>query len=818
MLRLLGCALLAFMTSPVGAGDFIALARHGFDPARGEPAIDVAWRQANQAPGPLRHMLVHLDAPVTPELRAALEAAGVSLVSYLPERCFVVAVSDPELLRSAPAIDWYGAFHPAYKLAAGVEELVAREAEWRSPGLVLDLSLHADADLALTRRAVESLAEVLDALEAGSVKRLQVRVHTAAALRQLAFLDPVAWLSEPVSRETRNDRARWLIQSYEAPGPATRATPLYDAGLHGEGEVVGLIDQPPDPLHCLLSDPEGDAPGPHHRKFASFVASTPASDHGTHTAATLAGIHGASSLDGAGIAHEARIAFTQLPGNQSGNLFNLLEAHRVDGAAVHSNSWGAGSGSPHAQDYTIDCVDIDNFSWLEEDNLVVFACANDSTFPLSPILSPENALNALAVGATEAGDVAFPEDLAERHGSCTIGPVAVDARRKPELFAPGRVLLSAAVNTACDLIERGGTSMATPVVAGAATLARQYFRQGYYPYGRPIVGTELTPSGALLKALLLVGSVDMLEETENSPGVFTDQAIPNDVEGWGRLNLDNSLYLYGDSRRLQVVDVRNAAGLQTGETRTFSWRNLSLDQPLHVCMSFTQPPGTLFSLTPVTNNLDLVVTSPTGQVFRGNVFASGNSQSGGSADVRNNVEMVRLAAPELGIYTVQVVGGAVNSGPQGFALAATGELVATTCGEVAIDAGPDRQLACWGDAVTLGEGLPVGLAGSISWSPATGLSSASDRAPIASPSQTTTYQVTVTLPGGCVRQDSVTVTVPAMNTDGDGDLDNDDFYAFLGANVWGDDFSPDLAYDYSGEGAVDIRDLLLLMDCIATPP
>lgn len=808
---------MALMANLSNAGDFIALARHGFDVSRGEPALDEAWRlPTDELPGPSRHMLIHLTVPMSPAVQTALAQAGVTLVSYVPERSFVVAVRDVRALRDAPFVDWYGRFHPAYKLATPVADRIAREHEWRSPGLVLDLSLHADGDLTLTSsEVVANGVEILDSLDAGTVHRLQVRIHSVDQLRAVAFLDQVAWISEPVTRELRNDRARWIVQSYEAPGPASQATPLYDSGLRGQGEVVGLIDQTPDLQHCLLSDPEGDSPGPNHRKFAWFTSSTPVADHGTHTAGTLGGIHADGNLEGAGIAHDARIAFTQLPGNQSGNLFNILAAHQNAGAAIHSNSWGASAGSAHAQEYTVDCVDLDNFTWLEEEALVVFACANDSTFPLSPVLSPENALNALAVGATEAGDVPQPEDLAERHGSCTIGPVGVDSRRKPEIFAPGRMLLSAAVNTACDLIERGGTSMATPVVAGGAALVRQYFRQGYYPYGRPVSGHERTPSGALLKAALMVGTVDMLEETENSPGVFTDQQIPNDVEGWGRMNLDNSLYLYGDTRRLQVADVAKADGLLTGQSQSFSWRNLSLDQPLHICLSFTQPPGSLFTLTPVTNNLDLLVTAPSGQTFRGNVFAGGTSQTGGTADPRNNVEMVRISAPELGIYTVQVLGSAVNTGPQGFALAATGDLVASACGEVSIDAGPDVQLGCWGDTVTLGAGIPVGLADSVSWSPATGLSSASARTPLAQPGQTTTYQVSVTLPGGCVRQDTVTVTVPAMNTDGDSDLDQDDFYAFLGANVWGDDFLPDLTYDYSGEGTVDVLDLLHLLQCIA---
>ena len=47
--------------------------------------------------------------------------------------------------------------------------------------------------------------------------------------------------------------------------------------------------------------------------------------------------------------------------------------------------------------------------------------------------------------------------------------------------------------------------MSTPVVAGAVALLRQYFTQGYYPSGAPVPASAYTPSGPLLKAVLLGG-------------------------------------------------------------------------------------------------------------------------------------------------------------------------------------------------------------------------------------------------------------------------------------------------------------------------
>lgn len=44
-----------------------------------------------------------------------------------------------------------------------------------------------------------------------------------------------------------------------------------------------------------------------------------------------------------------------------------------------------------------------------------------------------------------------------------------------------------------------GTSMATPVVAGAALLVRQYFTAGFYPEGKADSSRALNPSAALVK-------------------------------------------------------------------------------------------------------------------------------------------------------------------------------------------------------------------------------------------------------------------------------------------------------------------------------
>jgi subtilisin family serine protease len=58
-----------------------------------------------------------------------------------------------------------------------------------------------------------------------------------------------------------------------------------------------------------------------------------------------------------------------------------------------------------------------------------------------------------------------------------------------------------------DFITFSGTSQATPGIAGAAGIIREYLQKGYYPSGAPNASAAvLNPSGALLKALLIASA------------------------------------------------------------------------------------------------------------------------------------------------------------------------------------------------------------------------------------------------------------------------------------------------------------------------
>jgi hypothetical protein len=123
--------------------------------------------------------------------------------------------------------------------------------------------------------------------------------------------------------------------------------------------------------------------------------------------------------------------------------------------------------------------------------------------------------------------------------------------------------------------------------------------------------------------------------------------FPSNLEGWGRVLADNTLYFPGDTRTFLVLaDIFNVNGLSTGESTNYPFSVSGSSEDLRMTLVFTDAPGASGSSNPVVNNLDLELTDPSGTVvYKGNVFSGGTSTTGGSADAINNVEQILIENP-----------------------------------------------------------------------------------------------------------------------------------------------------------------------------
>ena len=672
----------------VAAGQAVAIADVAV-PAEGG-RIDLRAAQVRTTPGTNllvngqglkvgERCVIQLDGPMTAERSAALENAGVKLGGYLPENAWIVKVDDASAasIPTIPFIVWAGAFDNAWKIDP---ELAARPYSTAGRKSLAGLGLcqvvvvvfEGEQPDAAIGEIMKAGGQVLNASLCGPQWMIDA-VMTPAAARGLASEATVQFIEDAPEATPRNDSNRWILQSN-----VNNQTPLWDRGLHGEGQVAGLIDDTPRESHCMFDD--SVAPGsPAHRKFIGWRNAPSFGFHGTHTGGTIAGDappYGVYTQHD-GIAYAAKISFSGMDAvyDNPSTLQARLEDQHNDGARVHSNSWGDDGTTA----YTTWCRQIDLYTWANEDGLVAFAVTN-----LSNLKTPENSINCFAVGASN--------DSPSQGNICSggRGPTS-DGRRKPEIFAPGCSTRSADAYSTCDTATATGTSMACPAIAGSALLVRQYYMDGFYPSGAAQAADAFTPSGALIRATMLNGTVDMT-------GI---SGFPTVREGWGRLVLDDALYFAGDARKLVLHDVRNAQGLTTGQQAQHEITCASSGQPLRVTLVWTGPAATVGAGNPVINNLDLEVTTPGGQMYRGNDFVSGQSGLSGTTDIKNNVEQVLFASPMVGTYQVRVRGTTVNQGPQGYAVVISGDIseqcdapvINSQPGAVAVDAGQPAILS-----------------------------------------------------------------------------------------------------------------------------
>ncbi len=643
------------------------------DPRTDGPAVP-AELTARLSPGEPCFGVVKLGGPTTEADLAHLRSKGLEPVRYLPYHAWVVRGDGGDILacRGSANITWVGPFHPAYKVSPSVgKQTYANPVRAQDPSLWLKISLFPGESGPLLAAEVEAMGAEVKEVITKPLGDLLVVHAPPGLIPALARLLPVEWIEEVPECFLLNNRTRWVLQSNQ-----TDYTPVWNRGLHGEGQMIGIMDSGLDFNSCFFRDPEGDPIGPNHRKVHAYRLTGGAAydgcstGHGTHVTGTVLGedIFGANSTYN-GLAYKARVTFqdvgqddswscttgsVNIPSDLEPSYQNTLN----DGAYLHTNSWGSSSNS-----YDSMAQDVDNFMWNHKNFLIFFAMGNSG--PNSGTIgSPATAKNCVSVGATQQ---APSQDQMASYSSR--GPT-YDQRRKPTIVAPGgasnNYINSADNHTGnppsptCNVQGNPfmGTSMATPAAAGAGLLVRQYFTEGFYPTGSPVPSNVFVPSAALIKAVLV------------NAGTPIGGSFPDNNQGWGRILLNDALYFAGDARRLSVVD--ETVGISTGQTRTYTY-HVGASQPLEIVLVWTDYPAAQGAGVALVNDLDLEVSAPMG-FYLGNVYANGQSTTGGSADRRNVEECVQFNTPQPGTYTVTVRAYSTPHGPQPFALVVTGDL------------------------------------------------------------------------------------------------------------------------------------------------
>lgn len=393
----------------------------------------------------------------------------------------------------------------------------------------------------------------------------------------------------------------------------------------GFGVTVGIGDNASGIHHVDLRDRVVD--------FVPF----PYAHHGVHISGILGGA-GLMDIDGEGMAPRARLLNLYF----SSVLAQTPELVPKYSMTITNNSYAARQKDcDYAGTYDLHAQAVDHLAQLYPQVLHVFAAGNDGNETCGPY--PHGF--ATVVGGYQPaknGLVVTSTDKEYHHAwDASMGPVR-DGRLKPEITAVGREVYST-IGVDSYFVS-GGTSMASPQVAGAAASLTELYRYRY-------PSREL--KSALLKALLMNGARDM------------GRKGPDFEFGFGFLDLDRSLSMLRQGQFKESV-------VAWGKTETHTIGVPEGVQQLKVMLYWHDQPSSPRAVKNLIQDLDLEVYDPQGKLHLPLILDPSPSgiweEARPGRDRVNNVEQVVIDLPEAGEYELRVKGFGLPEGDQEYVL------------------------------------------------------------------------------------------------------------------------------------------------------
>ena len=368
--------------------------------------------------------VVQVREGLSTDLGAVVNAAGGRVISYIPNRSWLVAADDASAARlaAAPEVGAVLPFQPYFKLEPGL-----------IPQAMAETPVAATLRLVLTVWEVEQARSALAGLgarelgrERGPFGTLMTIEVSSAALADVARLPQVQLIETWRAAQLANDRTGVLLGARTN----TDDTGPY-LGLTGKGVLVNLNDSGVDASHVDLARRVSTLPGATNSFGASIL--TDPDGHGTHVAATIAGdgtgsaslaVTPQGSLTNANLQGKAPAArLFVLPIDLGGGPIQGDEYLQTQAASstnrtnpaeplISNNSWGYFQYDYSSHSASFDAAVRDALPDLTGDQpiLYVFAAGNEGAggdnglggFEDS-IRSPGNAKNVITVGALESG-------------------------------------------------------------------------------------------------------------------------------------------------------------------------------------------------------------------------------------------------------------------------------------------------------------------------------------------------------------------------------------------------------------------------------
>ena len=615
------------------------------------------------------YYIVQFSGPIYGPEKNWLESQGIKIHFYIPNYGFVVSVkgqAQKNAILSNPSINWMGAYQPAYKLSS----IFDRTGDENTTTILLFL----DADISSVLNEVKGITKRIEfTISDNGINKIIQGVINKKDLNALAQIKGIYWIEPYIRPVINNNYVQCIVQS-----GTTTTRSIWAHGIVGEGEITHTSDTGINCNHYAHRSGSsaittwGDYPT--HNAIIAYKMGGPPDKvvfgdggiyHGTHTAGTVTGDDttlGTSAYDG--VAKRARHYFTDVGGNGdtlwiAGDLNDLYilpyTGNSAGNAHVSSNSWGSPISAGVNGNYTAYSLNVDQFMWGHKDFLICFSNGNDGSGS-NTVEPPATAKDCASIGATDNSS-----GYTSLAGYSSRGPTD-DGRIKPTVCTPGgnSYYVYSSTSGTSTYGAMTGTSMASPGACGAAALARQYLREGWYPSGKKVAGNTWSYiSAAMLKAILINCS-------DPNVGSYT---VPDNNIGWGRVDLDTTLYFAGEARKTLLLD--DTIGVLTGERKEYHFSVPSGAANLKIAVVWTDYPGNPAVTKQIVNDLDLYCQIGA-TYYRGNQYSGGQSVANPSGrDSLNVEECARLNSPTVGDWLVRIEGRNVPYGPQPFALVIT---------------------------------------------------------------------------------------------------------------------------------------------------
>jgi subtilisin family serine protease len=641
------------------------------------PGISTLGLESEDASESNYILIQSTGSPFNKAQKNELKELGVEIQEYVSENTYLCGYKPKNLkvLRDLLYVGYANVYQQAFVLqpslkpspeSSAIPSLCAPLS--RIPRTV-DILVHDNVDINAIKDHLAEAAHIdLDDLATDDTKKVRLIVQEQF-LDDVAKIDGVKFVKEAHPIKLLNNIARCILHADVI---------INDTEYEGDGQIVAIGDTGFDTGE--LENPHPAFTGRVKRLYGLGRTSRydDPDGHGTHVAGSVLGSGFSESMGGdiKGAAPKAQLVLQSLLDSRGGlggippNLGDLfLPPYRDDGARIHTNSWG--SVSSRQLPYDGSAADIDEFVCNHPDMVILFAAGNDGkdgdkngVIDPAQIGSQAAAKNCITVGATEN----LRPDIKISYGSnwpssyptapifndyvassaegmaafSSRGPTK-EKRIKPDVVAPGTSILSTRSrkitraprgfgdSNDANWMFLGGTSMATPLVAGCVAVLRETLVKN---------GVE-TPSAALIKALLINGA-------DHVQGQYTPSETgpcPNGNAGWGRVDVAGSVIISGKTPNAGFGESDPGNPLDQDEEVTVG------EIVIPTAESDGSPPSHTFKITLVwsdpsgamlQNDLDLIVVDSSGSERHGNIPAPIGRQTTPAVgfDRINNVEQL----------------------------------------------------------------------------------------------------------------------------------------------------------------------------------